>query len=559
MRKLVLCALCVLLCTTSAFAVSKEQLTIGTSQEFDFLHPHIANMVASRHIQEMSLRSLMVLDLQGKWQPMIIKQIPTIENKLAEFVEENGVKKIKAQYELLDGLKWGDGQPLTNEDVKFAWEVGMHPNIQVPERDYWARIERVEIDPSNPLKFTCYSPMRWDFNQLPRFYALPKHLEGPVFEKSKDTTGTYEKNSLYMTDPANPGLYYGPYRVTEAKPGSHVMLVANENFYGQKPYFQKILYKIIPDTGTLESNLLSGTIDMIGSLGLTFDQALALEKRFQEENQPFNVMFQPGVVYEHIDVQLSNPILQDVNVRKALVYAIDRESLVQAMFQGKQPKAIHLVAPIDPWYTDDPKKIVLYEYSSRKAKELLDEAGWKMGEDGYRSKDGQKLSFQLMTTAGNKTREQVEAWLQEEWKKVGVEITIKNEPARVYFAETIRKSTFPALAMYAWTSAPETSPQGLLHSKSIPTEANKFAGSNCPRWSNPEVDKLIDELSLTFEPAKRIDIMAKILYYYTDEVPVIPLYYRANNAVIPKNLVGYAISPHNSYETNWVENWKLQE
>ena len=559
MRKIIVIALCVLLCGTSAFALSKEQLTVGISQEFDYFHPHILNMVAGRYIQEMCIRALMTLDTKGKWQTMMIKEIPSIENGLAEFVEENGVKKIKAQYELKDNLKWGDGQPITNEDVKFSWEVGMHPNVPVPERDIWNRIERIEIDPANPLKFTCYSPMRWDFNQLSRFYVIAKHLEEPVFKQHIETAGSYEKNSLYITDVTNPGLYQGPYRISEAVAGSHVTLVPNEYFWGDAPYFQKIIFKIIPDTGTLEANLLSGTIDMICRLGLTLDQALAIEKRFKEQNQPYTVLFQPGIIYEHIDLQLSNPILQDKRVRKALVYAIDRDALTQAMFEGKQPKSIHLFAPIDPWYTEDPSKIVLYEYSPRKARQLLDEAGWVVGNDGYRYKDGEKLSLQLMTTAGNKTREMVEAWLQEEWKKVGIEITIKNEPARVYFSETVRKSQFPAMAMYAWTSAPETNPRSLLHSSSIPTEANNYAGNNPPRWSNPEVDKLIDEVDMTFEHAKRVELTSKILYYYTEEVPVIPLYSRADSAVIPNNLAGYEISPHQCNETNWVEYWRLKE
>ena len=560
--KLFIILLCVTFCAPSSqvFAASKEELKIGVSQEFEYLNRHIQQMSASNYIGDMCVRGLMILNPEGEWEPVSIKEIPSLENGLAEFYEENGVKKIKAHFELKDGLTWGDGEPVTNEDVLFAWEVGMHPNISVGEREIWAQIERVEIDPDDPLKFTFYyKEARWDFNQLPQYTLLPRHLEGPLFEKHAGTPGSYEKNTLYAIDPTNPGLYNGPYRVTEIQLGSHVILVPNEHFSGPKPYFQKIIAKLIPDTSTLEANLLSGTIDMISNLGLTFDQAVAFEKRIKEKNLPYIVDFVPSLLYEHIDLQLSNPILQDIRVRKALVYSIDRDALSQALFEGKQPKALHNIAPVDRWYTDNPEKIVLYEYSPRKARKLLDEAGWEMGDDGYRYKDEQKLSLQLMTTAGNKTRELVEAWLQEEWKKVGIDITIKNEPARVYFGETVRKSKFPALAMFAWFSSPENNPRSTMHSSNIPTEENGWSGQNDTRWLNEEVDKLIEEIDVTFSHEKRVELVAKILYHYTNEVPVIPLYYRSSNSVRSANMEGYRLAPHQFSEANHVESWHLTE
>ncbi len=558
--KLFIVLLCVTFCTTSVFAIGKEEIKIGISQEFEYLNRHIQQMSASNYISAMCVRGLMIIDTEGNWQPVFIKEIPSIENGLAEFIEEDGVKKIKARFQLKEGLKWGDGHPVSSEDVKFAWEVGMHENISVGEREIWAQVERIELDPENPLNFTfIYKEARWDFNQLPQYTLLPKHLEGPLFEKHAGTPEAYENNTLYATDYTNPGLYNGPYRVSEIALGSHVVLVPNEHWSGQQPYFQKVVFKLIPNTATMEANLLSGTIDMISSLGLTFDQAVALEKRLKENNQPFTVTFEPSLLYEHVDLQLDNPILQDMLVRKGLVFAIDRDALSQALFEGKQPKALHNIAPIDRWYTDDPEKIVLYEYSPRQARKLFDEAGWKMGDDGYRYKDGEKLSLQLMTTSGNRTRELVETWLQEEWKKVGVEITIKNEPARVYFGETIRKSKFPALAMFAWFSSPENNPRSTMHSSNIPTEENSWAGQNDTRWVNKEVDELIEEIDITFNHEKRVELVSKILYHYTNEVPVIPLYYRTSNSVQPANMAGYHLAPHQFSATNHVEFWHLTE
>mgnify|MGYP004003646685 FL=1 len=538
---------------------SNNVLKIGMTQEFENMNPIIKQMMATSYIYEMVGRTLVVLDEKGKWIPQLVKKYPTLENGLAKMYTEKGVKKIKVQWEMKDLASWGDGTPVTGYDVEFSHKIALSKNISVGETEVYAQVEKIIVDKKNPKKFTFINEKaKWSFNQLATFQIVPKHLESAVFDKfGKDKEG-YSKNSIYSVNPTHPGLYNGPYKIQEIKLGSHVTLVPNPTFYGKAPKIQKIILKLIPNTGTLEANLRSGNIDMISILGLTLDQAISLDKKLKKEKSSHRVNFKQGLIYEHIDLQLSNPILKDINVRKALVHSINRQKLTQALFEGKQTPALHNVAPIDTWFTKDPKKVVVYKYSRRKAKKLLDKAGWKMGKDGYRHKDGKKLGFQLMTTSGNKLRELVEVYLQEEWKKIGVEISIKNEPPRVYFGETVKKSKFPAMAMFAWISSPENTPRSTFHSKSIPTDKNGYSGQNAPRWKNKSVDKLIDEIDVTFDSDKRKELVHKVLYHYTNEVPVIPLYYRSDISVTPKNLVGYKLTGHQFSSGNHVEGWELK-
>lgn len=297
---------------------------------------------------------------------------------------------------------------------------------------------------------------------------------------------------------------------------------------------------------------------MISSLGLALDQALAFEKKVKAENLGYVVSFQPSAVYEHIDLNLENPLLKDIRVRKALNYSINREELVNSLFEGKQNPAIHSVTPKDPWYTDDPKKVTIYKYSPREAEKLLDEAGWKMGSDGIRTKDGKKLSFTLMTTAGNKTRELVQVYLQNKWKQVGIEVSAKNEPARVFFGETTKKRAFDSMALFAWVSSPENSPKSTYTTKNIPTAKNGWSGQNYMSWSNKKVDDLLEKLDLEFKHENRVEMIHEVLKYYTDEVPVLPLYYRSDVAVIPQQLKGHRLTGHQYPETNEVEKWTLE-
>jgi peptide/nickel transport system substrate-binding protein len=539
-------------------APSNAELKIGISQEFETMNPIIMTMSASAYMYRMVGRSLVNLTPDGKWVPQLAKEIPSLEKGTAKIIDDGGKKKIVATWEIIDGAKWGDGKPVICQDFITSQKIATAPTVAVGEKEQWTQVEKIDIDPKNPKKCTFkYDKAIWSFYQLAQFFPVPAHLETAVFEKHGKAKEGYEKNSNYVRNPTNPGLYCGPYVITEVKLGSHVAFAPNPHFYGKKPNIQKVIVKLIPNTGTMEANLRSGTIDMVSVLGLDFDQALAFEKKAKAEGLPFDVLFVPSVTYEHIDLNLDNPILKDVKVRKALLYSINRDDLVKALFEGRQEVAVHNVSPKDPWFTKDPKVVTLYSYSKRTGGKLLDEAGWKMGADGFRSKDGKRLSLTFQTTAGNKTRELVQVYLQNQWKQNGIEVLVKNEPARVFFGDTMSKRKFAGMALFAWVSSPENSPRSTVSSKAIPSNKNGWSGQNFMGWTNAQVDKDLDALDLEFDAKKRTTLVHDILKAYTDEVPVLPLYYRSDISVVPKNLKNYKMSGHQFYETNYIEDWSL--
>ncbi len=536
---------------------TNAELKIGITQEFENLNPLIGTMAATSYMGSLTTRSMIILTPDGNWVPHLAKSIPSLENKEAKIVEANGKKGMVINWEIIEAAKWGDGTPVTCKDIKFTWQAGLNPNVSVGSREAYQNIKSITWDANTPKKcVVTLEKAKWDFfREMPS--PLPSHIEQKIMDKYGSQKEGYDQNSEYNKNPTNPGLYNGPYIVSEMKLGSHVTFTPNPHFYGNPPNIKKILFKLIPNTGTLEANLRSGTIDMVSPLGFAFDQAIAFEKKVKADNLPFNVLFKPGLTYEHIDFNLDNPILKDIKVRRAMIHAINREELTKALFEGRQQPAIHSVAPMDSWYTDDPKKITLYPYNKREADRLLDEAGWKTGPDGFRYKDGKKLSLQFMTTAGNKTRETVQTMLQGQWKSVGIETIIKNEPARVFFSESTKKRNYGGLAMYAWVSSPESTPRSTFHSSNIPTEKNSWSGQNQSGWVNKTVDGLIEKLDSEFNAEKRKDLAQQILKEYTADAPVIPLYYRSEIAVVPTNLNGYRLAAHLFYESNEAETWNL--
>ncbi|HEC14563.1 MAG TPA: peptide ABC transporter substrate-binding protein, partial [Rhodospirillales bacterium] len=310
--------------------------------------------------------------------------------------------------------------------------------------------------------------------------------------------------------------------------------------------------RTIPNTAALEANLLSGELDMIaGELGLSVDQALAFEKR---RGRRFNVIYKPGLVYEHIDLNLDNPFLKDKRVRKALIYALDRETLSRQLFAGRQPVAHSSVNPLDWVYAKDVRK---YAYDPKKAARLLAQAGWKTIRRGVRvNAKGEKLSLEIMTTAGNRSRELVEQVLRSQWKKLGIEVSIRNQPARVFFGQTLTERRFTAMAMYAWISSPESVPRTTLHSAHIPSVNNNFSGQNYTGFRNGEMDALLEGIEVELDRTKRKALWRRLQDIYTEELPVIPLYFRANPYILPKWLKGLTPTGHQDPSTLWVEDWR---
>ena len=364
----------------------------------------------------------------------------------------------------------------------------------------------------------------------------------------------YRSRTVFDTETTNPGLYFGPYRITEVSTGAYVVLEPNPTWWGEKPFFRRIVVKVIENTAALEANLLAGGIDMIaGELGLTIDQALAFEKR---HGRDFQIVYKPGLVYEHVDLNLDNPILADRRVRQALLMGLDREALCEQLFEGRQAVADTGVNPLDWVYSDEVPK---YREDLAAAGALLDQAGWGELQDGVRhNAAGQPLTLELMTTAGSRTRELVEQVLQSQWQRLGIDVRIRNEPARVFFGETVRKRKYKAMAMFAWISAPENVPRTTLHSDQIPTEANGWAGQNDTGFKNAEMDELLEKLERELDRDRRKTMWRRLQQIYAEELPALPLYFRLDPHIWPLWLDGVVPTGHMDTSTLWVERWRAE-
>jgi peptide/nickel transport system substrate-binding protein len=381
---------------------------------------------------------------------------------------------------------------------------------------------------------------------------LPAHIEAPVVEKAANAAD-YIRQTTFSRAPTTPGLWNGPFLITQYQSGNQVVFEPNPYWSGTKPGLRRIVIRLIDKTPALLANLLSGDIDMVAGegIGLTIDQVIQLQK--QKPNQ-FTYIFKPSLTYEHLDLQIENPALADLRVRRALLHAVDRQTLVKRLFEGKQPVADTWVNPLNPNYAGDAAK---YPYDAARARALLAEAGWKPGADGIcRNAGGDKLSLELTTTAGNQLRELVQQVLQNQWKAACVEITIRNEPPRTLFGQTLKQRQYAGMVMYGWSSQVTEGPRRTLHSTQIPTAANNWGGSNTIAFSNPRMDALIEQAEAELAPSKERALWAEMQKIYAEQLPALPLFFRAEPHVVPNWLVGYTPTGHGDYSVLWAENWR---
>jgi peptide/nickel transport system substrate-binding protein len=550
---LLLASLCfaLILPTGSLPAAARETLTIGIGQFPATLHPGTDSMLAKTYVLGLTRRPLTVHGPDWRLTCMLCTSLPTLQNGGAVTEKTpDGADGIAVTYNLRADAFWGNGVPVTSRDLAFAWAVGREPRSGVVPAEFYRRLYRLDVIDDKRVTLH-FDRVAFDYNAVNQFLPLPAHLEEAAFARPE----AYRQQSLYVADPTHPGLYDGPYRIEAVASGSHIRFARNPFWQGPRPAFDRIVVRAIENTAALEANLLSGAIDMIaGELGLTLDQAVGFEAR---HGSRFQVLFQPGLVYEHIDLNLDNPILADRRVRQALLFAIDREAISRSLFGGRQPVATGPLSPLDRMHSAEVRG---YGFDPGRARALLDEAGWRTTADGgiRRNLAGELLALEFMTTAGDRTREMVQQALQSFWRQVGIEVRIRNQPARVFFGETVSQRRFTGLAMFAWISAPDSVPRSVLHSTEIPDAGNGWAGQNYAGFRNGEADRLIDAIEVELDEARRRALWQRLLAIYADELPALPLYFRANPFILPPWLADLTPTGHQAPTTLWVEQWRVR-
>ena len=529
---------------------AENVVTIGIYQEPETLNMHLGVQTVVTVVTKPAVEYLIDVDEKGQYFPALAKEVPTVENG---GVSADG---LTITYKLREDVVWQDGEPFTSEDVKFTWEAIMNDKNLVKSRTGYELIESVETpDPHTAVvKYKEYfAPY------LTRFYAiLPKHILGDLPDIN---------DAPYNRMP----IVTGPFMFTEWKSGDYILLEKNPKYRdADNVKLDKVYFKIIPSREVGIAQLKAGDIDAVWDL-------IEAQIPQMEEDPNINLCLGYALTSERLILNLStpesphngdpdypHPILGDLKVRQAIQYAIDKQLIVDKLLYGK---AKVTATDIPDGWAHNPD-LPPSEYDPEKAKTLLEEAGWTVGDDGVREKDGMKMRLKITTTTGNKLREQVEQVLVAMLKKVGVDLYIENVPSSVLFGswanDADRKKGRFDIMMY--TTGPGSDPHehfyGYYHSSMIPTEENGGSGYNYTRHRDEELDRYLDLAASAPSMEERADAYRKAQTRLTQILPHIYLYRRINVDAFRNHVKGWTPNGYGTLDAafTWdIAKWYIEE
>ncbi len=525
-RLVILSVLLLILTVVSGVGLAKT-LTVAITQEPDGFGP-MFSMVAGTTVDGFIDTDVFYRDDNWDVHPGVVEYLPSIEDGTWVVNADN---TMDVHWKLRKDVYWQDGTPLTVKDFIFSLKVMHDKDIPIVSRTISDKIDSIEM--INDYECIVHWNEKYPFADLIIANTiLPAQLLEPVYNEDKEKF----QNHPYWTS----GYFgKGAYKIQEWVPGSHIELVKNEDFFLGDPKIDRVIIKFITDTETMSVLIKTGEVDATLPPTVPFDTAVTLKNSVDPDE--INIAFIPATSWEHIDLNVRDyPAFRDLRVRKALVYAIDRDTMVQALFEGLQPVAHTFMAPRHPLFTEEAQKIITkYEYNPDQAIALLAMAGYHKGSDGIMVNDaGEKLIINARTTSGNRPRELALQVLQDMYSQIGVKLELEVMPSNVLFnGDHFYKRQWPGMVLFAWSSSPISMPN-MWHSNQIPTEENGWAGQNVAGFENARVDELVDLILEEMSGTKRQEYAAELLKIWTDEIPSIPLWFRTDIATWKTSVTG---------------------
>jgi peptide/nickel transport system substrate-binding protein len=481
--------------------VSNASLAIAVPIAPNTLNPILSTTDIEAFIDDLMFAKLVTLNAQHRHVPDLAAEVPSLEN--------GGISKdgMTITYHLRQDAKWTDGQPITSADVKFTWQQIMNPANNVISRHGYDMIRSIDTPDSHTVVLhmkRVFPPLLdYFFGESDEPYdVLPEHALAHV------------TNFNTMPFNAEPNVSSGPYKFGRWIRGDRIVLTANDGYFGGVPKIKELDIKLILDANTTVAQMQTGESQL--AITLTGPS-------FHELANASNLSLLPVIApsYDAFMFNLAHAPLDDKNVRVALAYATDRETIMRDNEFGDATLG---VGDLSPFYWAFDPTLKAQPYDPARARAMLDADGWKLGPGAIRVKNGQRLSLLFVYPQGSDIARNVIVQVQQMWRAVGVQIQPKSYPFSQIYAPAADGGVFYGgkfdVGFYAWISGgdPDNSSQWL--SSAFPPN-----GNNVTRYSSPAMDAAQHLALSTFDQAVRKRAYAQIQKLLVDDVPAIFLFY----------------------------------
>lgn len=472
-------------------------LRYATASEPGSLNPLLRQEFVLSLLAQLTMAYLFRYNQENRPVPELAVALPTQKN--------GGISKDgkTITYHLRKGVVWSDGVPFTSKDVAFTWKVVMDSRNNITSRTGWDFITSVDTPDELTAIFRLSRPYG---SYVPTYFgtggANPCILPAHLFKDTQINEAPY--NSLPV------GI--GPFKYLKWARGAEIELVANDRYWRGKPKLEKIVYKLIPDRNTVLTQLATHELDMwVAATAPYWDRIRALPN--------VTAIKKAGSFFDHLDFNMTNPILKERAVREALRLGIDRQRMNDTIYHGVAVLQESMLSPVSPLADTS---IPLVPYDPARAKVLLERAGWKMGADGVRQKNGTRLAFTFVLGSGAEDNDQAVELMRAWWKELGVELNVRHYTPPMMFATyqeggIIYTGKFD-ITQFAWLPPADGNFTNLYATKQIPPH-----GQNVPRYSNPKVDAALNRFEQTYDEEERKRIDSFVMRQIVSDVPTVVL------------------------------------
>lgn len=501
------------------------KINIGSAIEPETWNPLLSDVAVVQDIGRLLFGGLLLQNDKGEWLPDLAAEIPTAENG---GISPDG---LTVTYRLKPGLKWQDGISLTSADVKFTYEFVLKNRNQVAWREGYEKILSVTTPDSLTAVVRFGEPYPFCLHLFP--YILPAH-------RSAELTDPQQQNFNRLP------IGSGPFQLKAWRRGDAIVFEANPQYHRGRPLLDSITYRIVTERQIVLSQLKIGEVDLVNQIG--FDQLDTIRAV-----TGVNTFITRSVIWEHLDFNIDNPLFMDLRVRRAIAQGIDRGALIEKTLKNAAFPAQTDIHPLSWAYNPN---LTPSGRNLATARELMNSAGWKPGGDGVLVREGRRLAFTLSVPSNEKARQLAATELSRQLRELGVEVKVQLVDGKQFFDQLLPNRRFEAV-LFAWSTSTEPENYDYWHSRRIPSPVNRFTGKNFAGWKSMEVDSLLDSMRQNLDRTSRGEKFRRIEELLLLEVPVIPLYYRADVAAVKRNIENFKPNPFSGNMWN-VWEWGLR-
>ena len=478
---------------------AKEELVFVNYRDIRDLNPHL--YAGEMYAQEMLYETLVNITADG------------YEGCLAESWDISDDGKTYT-FHIRDGVKFSDGEVCDANAIKANFDA----IIENKDRHTWLEMMNLLVGVSAPDDKTFVIELSEPYYPLLTELGVtrPFAMISPKAMKDGSTK-----------DGVNAYIGTGPYVLTDFVTDEYAVFEANENYWGEQPKIKKITVKVIPDNQTRILALEKGEIDMI--FGKNMIDADAINQ--YTGNDKFTVSLSDPTSTRQIVLNTTRDVLADKEVRQALQHATNKQTISEGIFYGLEQPADTLFAKTVPYCDID---LEPYAYDVELAQSMLDEAGWVVGADKIRERDGQKLNIDLLYNSDSVTEKAIAEYLQSEYQKIGISLNIHGEEEQSY-RDNMKAGNFDMVFNICWGTPYD--PQSSLAAMRAPVYGDYAAQLGLE--DKADIDQAITDILVSTDETKRQELYTFVLTRLHEDAVYIPLTYECNKAIYRSDLQGF--------------------